>query len=638
MSAAALTDILVRADRFHRAGRLSEAESLFRQALEIDGSRTDVLLRLGILAYQAGHPSAAAEIISDVVDKHPEWPDAHANLGLILKAMGRLEEAATALERAIELAPSLPEPHANLGGLLHDLGQLEEAEKAYRRAISLKPDFAEAHSNLGNLLSDLNRFQEAISHYREALHTDPENPQILANLGAALLELGSVSEAAPVLEQAVAIRPTLVAALCNLGACYRELGDTDKAAQTFRRALEVDENSLSALTLLASLLEVASRLEEAYEIALRACRVDPRNPAGNLIAARCERRMGLVDNALKRLEATPFEDATIKVRCAASKELGSLYHRNERYADAFVCFEQSSEWTAAAWRAMGIDGAGYQAELDAMSDILVAPGTGKWPPAAYSGPAPIFLVGFPRSGTTLLDQILDCHSRLSTLEEKPLIETAAAGLSNHAAGYPGCLPNLTDGDLEPLRALYWSSVAHFAPELDDGCLLVDKLPLNIARAPLIYRMFPNAKFILALRHPCDCILSAFMQSFAPNKSMASLLTLESAAQTYAKIMNLWSASRAAFSLDAVEVRYEDLVGDFENTAHRLVDGLGLSWEDGLLGFAEHARARRIATPSYHQVVEPINTRAVGRWEHYRDKFEPLRQTLEPICNDLGYTF
>src|SRR5205085_4640311 len=230
----------------------------------------------------------------------------------------------------------------------------------------------------------------------------------------------------------------------------------------------------------------------------------------------------------------------------------------------------------------------------------------RWRPVAPgTRVSPVFLVGFPRSGTTLLDTLLMGHPALNVMEEVPLLERPAAALGDFER-----LPELSEAETEHLRDLYFEALGPV-----DGRTIVDKLPLNLLGAPLIHRLFPDAKFIFAARHPCDVVLSCFMQPFDLNPAMANFLDLENAARLYDLVLSFWERASAILPLQVHTLRYEALVEDKEAEMRDLIAFLGLGWDERVLDNQKVAAERGpIVTPSYAQVAQPIYKRARGRWE------------------------
>jgi Sulfotransferase family len=248
---------------------------------------------------------------------------------------------------------------------------------------------------------------------------------------------------------------------------------------------------------------------------------------------------------------------------------------------------------------------------------------------------PVFLVGFPRSGTTLLDQMLSGHPGIDVLEERDTLQDV---LKEHALSDAGleAFLRLDAASLERRRQLYWRRVAEFMGERDEDKLFVDKLPLNSVFMPLMRRLFPGARFLFALRDPRDVVLSCFMQSFTLNEAMRHFLSLQETAAYYTAVMRVGADSLERLPAAAHRVRYEDVVEDTEGEARRLLGFLGIAWEPKVLDFQETARWRRINTPSYHQVAQPIYASAKRRWRRYEDQLGLVMSVLEPFVKRFGY--
>lgn len=251
-----------------------------------------------------------------------------------------------------------------------------------------------------------------------------------------------------------------------------------------------------------------------------------------------------------------------------------------------------------------------------------------------SGKPPAFIIGFPRSGTTLTEQILAAHPRLQTLDEKPTLDRMLAQLPN----YPASLTRLSSTQADELRAVYYSAVDESA-DMHADTILIDKMPLDMIHAVSIQRIFPTAKLILVLRHPCDACLSCFMQNFAVNSSMANFFSLEDSARLYAKVMGLWQKSATLLALDSHIIRYEGLIGDFKTETRKMLNFLQVDWDPAVEDYAQQAKQRgKILTPSYHQVTQEIYQTAKYRWQRYKENFAGVRSTLEPFVEHFGYSW
>jgi len=244
---------------------------------------------------------------------------------------------------------------------------------------------------------------------------------------------------------------------------------------------------------------------------------------------------------------------------------------------------------------------------------------------------PAFLVGFPRSGTTLMDTFLMGHPDTAVLEEIPLVNAAQKFLGEFAA-----LPARSPEELDKARDAYFEALGQHVDPAFRG-LVVDKLPLNMLAVPYLYSMFPEARFVFAQRHPCDAVLSCFMQAFSMNDSMACFLDLDTAANFYDAAMRLWMRSRETIPINVHTLVYEELIVDPEAALRPLIDFLELEWSDELLDHRATAKARSaIGTPSYNQVTQQLMRSPTGRWKRYEKQLAPVLPTLLPWADRLGY--
>ena len=252
-----------------------------------------------------------------------------------------------------------------------------------------------------------------------------------------------------------------------------------------------------------------------------------------------------------------------------------------------------------------------------------------------NGP-PVFVGGLMRSGTTLLDQVLDAHPDIAVVEERPLVSGLIARFAVDGRSYPEALPDLTEAARLEMRGWYRARMARFLPAAPTR-YAVDKMPLNLVHAGLIRTVFPEARFLLALRHPCDVVLSCFMQNFQLNAWMASFATLEGAARLYRAALGAWQDYAGAFNPPHLTVRYEDVVEDLPGQAARILEFLGLPWHDAVTRFDEHARGRGVlATPSAAQVTQPIYRTSLARWRRYDFAMNQVAPLLAEEIRRYGY--
>ena len=420
-----------------------------------------------------------------------------------MKSQGKLVEAADAYQTAVRINPKMAEAFSNLGIILESMGQIDDAITVYEKALQLEPNFADALSNYGIVLKHSGRYPEAILAFRKSLNLRPDTAAVWANLGAALVDIGEVEQASAALQRAIELNPNLVAAHCNLGACYRELNQVEAAKEAFKRAVQLDPASVMALSMLAGLYENLNDLESAHDLARKALEIDPLNVSSNLTVATCERRWKNWDQALARLESVDASLATDKVNAMVAKELGIIHDNLGDYSTAYDYYLEANRFQSTDWALRDIDGTEYLNKLIKLKERFSLDWVKSWTPSDQEQrPSPVFMLGFPRSGTTLLDQILNAHPDIETLEEKPILEKVELGLGTD---YPDGLAELTISEIVEMRAQYFGVMdQHLDGARQLSKIYIDKLPLNTARVGLIHRLFPDARIIFSLRHPCDC--------------------------------------------------------------------------------------------------------------------------------------
>jgi tetratricopeptide (TPR) repeat protein len=499
------------------------------------------------------------------------------------------------------------------GYRLQALGRHAEAAARYAEVVAAAPDDWEIWNNLGNARRASGDLAGACAALARAAALRPEEAGIHFNHGAALAEAGRADEAMAAWLAAAALIPDDAPPLLDLARALSALGRYDAAESLYRRA----PSHRAAWLERGQLLERGNRLDRLPTLIAEAAGHGLELPYLNALALD---REGRAEEALAAAERMEDRDPAL---------IGRLADKAGETARAFAAWAEMNRQAAAAWPAARREAANYRAHVAALVAMLSDDYAARWRPVAPGAqPAPVFLVGFPRSGTTLLDTLLMGHPALNVLEEVPLLERAAAALGDFVR-----LPELDDVETERLRDLYFEALGPV-----DGRTIVDKLPLNLLGAPLIHRLFPEAQFIFAARHPCDVVLSCYMQPFDLNPAMANFLDLEDAARLYELALSFWERARAILPLQVHTLRYEALVEDKEAEMRALLAFLGLAWDARVLDNQGTAAERGpIITPSYAQVAQPIYQRARGRWERYRAELAPVLPILAPWAEKLGYS-
>lgn len=562
-------------------------------------------------------------------------------LAIALGMQGRVNEALPLYRRLTDLEPQQPAHWSNLATALREVNDLAAAEQNYRRALALQPDNAVLLSNLGVLRWQQGDAVETRDLMLAAHRADPglPEPRIYGALASYECAETGIAESliadqanwpylGPILE------PDLATALT-------QLGHTVEAEQRLRALLEHPEAADFARLRLAGLFERVNRLDEAEAMlaALSPNAVDPKE--ATIVRAALALRRGDNEEAIglyrSYLQVAEEHIGEASQWFALAKACDQA-HKSAQAMQA-LAKAHALQWTHAIRLEPVLSKADAE-PLDITHYPVDAAAYARWtqdwkiPSVAQS---PIFVLGFPRSGTTLLEQMLDAHPRLQSMDERIFLQDAIGFMQESGFRYPEELGSLTPPILANLRDTYWQRVAGVV-KLDPGVRLVDKNPLNMLRLPMIHRLWPNARLILALRHPCDVILSNYMQSFRAPRFRIMCSSLERLARSYANAMQFWLHHAELFRPAVLELRYEDLLDDFATQSQHVATHLDLSDVDALAKFQEHARAKGfISTPSYAQVVEPLNKKAVGRWQRYREYLEPVLPVLQPMIERWGYT-
>ncbi|HLS67909.1 MAG TPA: sulfotransferase, partial [Kiloniellales bacterium] len=620
------------------AGNAQGAEALLHEALELAPEDAEALTLLGAARSALRRHEAAEEALLAALEKAPGHLDALNYLGVALAAQGRQEEARDAFARGAKMARGFGEVHFNLAEAQLALGELEAAEELVRQLLKKIPGHPRLLDLLSRTLAAARQFPEALEMARAAAAAAPEDLQLAFNLAVTLQEAGEWPAAENSYRLLLEKEPTFAAAWANLGALLQKQDRIEESHEALRTALRHAPHHLEARLNLATTLEQTSRLTEAEEQLQLALQQAPEHPGLLVLAAKLERRGGRPEAAVARLAEGPDLEVSPLLRQDWFYEQGRNLDLVGRHAEAFAAFVQANDLAAEG-------AASFRGDRDRTRELLARATecfTREWVAAwlALESPAaedsPIFLVGFPRSGTTLLHHILASHSRLQVLEEVEALEAARELLDAEGSSYPLLLRNLTEEQAEAARNAYWRRARAVLP-VEEGRRLVDKLPLNLMHLGLIHRLWPQAPIILVLRHPYDVCLSAFMQHFDVNDAMANFFSLEDATDFYDRVMTLFERYQDSLSLPVIAVRYEDLLADFDGEVGKLLTALSLEWEEDVRHFTRTAKQRtRINTPSYSQVTEDLYKRALYRWENYQDFLAPLPSRIGRWARHFGY--
>ncbi|MCU7836158.1 MAG: tetratricopeptide repeat protein [gamma proteobacterium symbiont of Taylorina sp.] len=614
---------------------LKKAQSIEIKKTILSQKRLDYLVSL----YHSGDMIKVEKACRETLKIDPESIVVFNLLGAALKRQGNLQGAVEAYDKAIQFKPDYAEAFSNRGIALHELGQLEEAVKSFDKAIMHNPNFSDAYSNKGNVLNELGRLKDAVEIYNKAIHLKPDCAVVYNNKGNALKALGQLRQAVMSYNKAVQLNPYSVEAYYNLGIVLDELGENNEAVESYDKAIQLKPDYVEAYSNLCEIYEKRNMFFELKSLLQRAQEVlQKKEPSILYWRAQFASRENRLEDMRDLLELIVPEKLPQNLKQSYSELLAKTYDKLNLFVKAFAQFEFTNEITRKSYLVEQLNANHYLNRIGLLSKSWSTTDKIKWleKNTIVKQQSLVFLVGFPRSGTTLLDTILRTHPDVSVVEEKAMVGVMMSHLKELST--PEFLTDLDDEQLDQLRNLYYKELYSHV-RLDTQCkLIIDKFPLNIVDAGLIHRVFPDAKFILVLRHPCDCVLSCFMQNFKLNDAMENFLTLEGSAKLYDSVMSLWSEYNRMLDLKLGVIKYEDLIQDLQATTEPLLKFLGLDWDDNLLNYQETALSRgKINTPSYNQVTQKLYTQANGRWKNYHEQMKDVIPLLDPWIEKFGYS-
>jgi Flp pilus assembly protein TadD len=592
-----------------RSGDLVAAEGLCRTDLLVQPHDESLLLLLAVsLHLQQRIPEAIvayARLTELFPDKGVYW----ANHATVLREGGFLAEAEAGYRTAIELDPQNPITRVDLGLMLIERKDYLAAREMLLDAFDLDRQLPLARVHGARaccLCQDFNGAQDLLRPWRQWLLLNDDVLQL--ELAKILVLLTDASGAQVLLEDLVRRNEPYLEAKFLLATVYERLNRLEQANALLR-----------SITLSVPVLGPSDQQEMDHQLAKLALRAGDLPTARSLLESSGPR---YVNDMAHFFELAETYDKAVEPELAlqALQTAHAIQVEDLKIVSPDYFTPEAPPLPAATPPQVSLEG--YQGWPNLQA-----------PDARYS---PVFIVGFPRSGTTLLEQMLDAHPGLQSMDENPFFNKLADKLRSHDPRILQDLGVLQQRDADELRKLYLKMVCETI-ERNWDTQLVDKNPLNMLWLPMIHRLFPAGKFIFALRHPCDVILSCYMQNFRASILGAATATIPRLAAAYVQAMERWLQDVETFKPDVLVSRYEDLVADFPRQVQRIAQFLELDDATPMLAFDRHARGKEyIATPSYTQVIVPVNKKGLNRWKRYQKEFEPAWPILQPMLRHWGY--
>lgn len=635
------------------------AEQVCRNALDVHHHDGNLLCLLGASLMRQRKPRDAEEPLRTAISMFPEFTRAHEELGAALMVQGRYEEAVETLRRAVDLEPDSASALLKLGRALGALGKGEEADEVFEKSFRLTPHRTEMaraleQQRLGNL-------DKAERIYREIIKQDPHQVDALRFLAQIAVSAGQWGDAEALLKRVVDEAPDHTSAWNDLVDAYREQDKYEEAIEVCRRALRLDPNGAHFHCQLGNIYTSSGRYEEAIAAFERAIEVNENHFGSMAGLGHALKTVGRQDEAiasyrcciaaapgygeaywsLANLKTFRFEESEIReMKQLIENEdmpdeprvnflfaLGKACEDRGDYEKAFDYYHEGN-----AIRRMNEDYDPVQTEvtndslIEVFSKELLERNSGSGDPT----PAPIFILGLPRSGSTLIEQILASHSQVEGTYEMPEVSRVIRHLNSFQVDgqrYPEVIPRLNANNFRELGALY---LERTSTHRQSAPFFTDKMPNNFPSVGFIHLILPNAKIINTRRHPLDSCMGNYKQLYAKGQSWSyDLMDIGEYYLEYLRMMDHW---RSVLPGRVLDIEYEDMVADQETQIRRLIDYCELPWEDACLRFHETKRAVR--TASSEQVRQPIYTKSVHAWRRFESRLAPLIEVLEPVLASL----
>jgi tetratricopeptide (TPR) repeat protein len=640
-----------------QAGRAAEGIDLVREAIAAKGNVALFHSNLCELLRRAKRLDEAVAAGRQAIALAPNLAQAHNNLGIAYFERKEYAAAQECYRRALALAPDLAEMHGNLGNALQAEGKFDEAVEAYRQAIALKPDSAEGHNNLTAALRLIRRYSEAETHGRRSLALNPQHAPAYNNLALCLIPQQRTDEALSLLSRSAQLDPANPQTFVLLASLHSKRKEHDKAGAACERALTLDPSHPEALNVLGIIAFDEGRAEEAILYYRRAVELAPWLAHGHANLAKALKELGRLEEAHAAYQAALRNDSHMTsayfgladlhrftpgdpvlaameriaepvAARAGDDQIELHFALGKAYAD-LAQYEQSFRHlltgNSSKRREVDYDERRMFGLFDRIRDTFSAELLRRKGGAGDPSQVPVLIVGMPRSGTTLIEQILASHPKVFGADElRDLGEVIAAhcDLAPMPAVYPECIRDMPGEVLGRIGAVYAARLRRRAPAVER---ITDKMPANLLHLGLVHLALPNARIVHVRRDPIDTCWSCYARLFGGEQPFAyDLGELGRYYRRYQALMAHWRAVLPPGAM--LEVDYEQVVDDLEEQARRIVAYCGLEWDEACLRFYE--TKRQVHTSSAAQVRRPIYRSSIGRWR-------PYRQWLGPLLNELG---
>ena len=596
------------------SGKLKEAELSFRKAIDLKPNYANAHNNLGNILKDLGELDNAEFSLRKAIEINPNFADAYNNLGTILKSLRKFNEAEKCLLKAAQLRPNKAVTYYNLGNFFKDVGKLSEAEMCLRKAIEIQPEFASAYNNLGNILKDIRKLGEAEKSFRKAIKLKPNYASAHNNLGDTLRNIGKLKEAEISVSKAIELNQDLVEGFLNLGLILEEKGKLNEAEKFLRKAIKIKPTYESAYVNLGNILKNKGKLKEAEISVRKAIELQP-----NCTKAYFALSVLRYENGSKTWQEQLFQDEIFN-------NILPLEKIDVYFARANVLHNRKDYKASAEYLKLANN---LKLELEPSSVDLVLkkskilqnhPLPKLMPKQKYSKYSEnIFIVGMPRSGSTLAESIISMNKDVADLGESNIFEKS-----------------FIESEENKVLSLYEIYLQKIKELRRESKITTNKFLYNYQFSGIIASKIPNSKIIHCFRNPLDNILSIYRANFAKGNEYSS--SLSDCAKVYLDQEEIMTKFKSIFSSKIYSLNYELLVRNPSKEIKSLIQWLGWDWEDKYL--EPHLNKRLVFTASNVQVRSPINSKSVGGWKMYQQMLKPAIDVLiknkkyEKIISDM----
>ena len=587
----------------------------------------------------------AKKIYNKIIKINSGLPNVYYNLGNIFKDLGQYKKAIHCYEKVIKIDPKNISAINNLGVLHRNAENFQKAIYYFENVIKINAQYFGAYVNLGNIFKDLGEYKKAIHCYEKVIKIDPKNISAINNLGVLYREIKEYKKAVFYFNQAIDIDSNLVISYLNLGYAFLGLEDLINAELSIKKAIQLNPQNVDSHYSLMELFEKSNNVEKLNKAIIDAKKLIKHNPIIIIFQAFLLFRKDNYIEAkllLESIDIEKYKNISLNQKIKYYELLAITYDQINETIKSFHYFEKVNKYDSNKNTNRKYDKEKILNEVDNDIKYFVPKNILKWKkiniPINVGEFSPVFLVGFPRSGTTLLDSILRGHPLIEILEEKPMIEKMNFDFHDSLKGKKYNLRNISNIQIKKLRNIYFEvAKKYLLIDKTNNKTIIDKLPLNIKDVGLIHRIFPESKFIFVLRHPCDSVLSCFFNRFGMNNAMINFYTLSDTANFYNKIMLLWKQYISVLPINYITIKYENIIENIEKSIKPLINFINLEWDKSLLGYNNTAKKRTIInTPSYNQVIKPVYNKSIGRWKRYEKETTQVYPILEKWIKEFNY--